>query len=211
MTNPNGAPPALKPSSEAAVTKPNGIRTYRDSKLASQIADIHRSLVLNVEIKKIPEGTFVTEILPVLTGDVISADFPLLMAAVAGNPFLEVDVIDSAGNTLFRMPALLERDIVSHKEASKRGSMQSMIITSEMLMHQSPQRAEKYLEHEFNGRGIALNRDAIINKRQERWIAILARYGKTLAFGDTTVTASSTVAAKATTKPQLDYDDGELL
>ena len=71
---------------------PSGIEQHRTSRLTSQIEDIHKQLVLDIEVKKVPEGTFVNEILPILTGEVVSADFPLLMASVAGNPFLEVDI-----------------------------------------------------------------------------------------------------------------------
>lgn len=197
------------------MTKPTGIEGFKNNRLASDITNIHKALVLEPEVKKIPEGTFVQEILPILTGEVIASDFPLVMAAVAGNPFLELDVVDTAGNVLFRMPALLERDIVSHEEASKRGSLASMMITAEQVMKLSPQRAEKYLEHEFNGRGIAKNRDELYKKRQARWNEILARYGKSLK-ADGTVVDSTGPGAKSTKadnkeKPQLDFNDGDLL
>lgn len=194
--------PTKKPETE--ITK------FKNNKLASDITNIHKALVVDIEIKKIPEGTFISEILPILTGETISTEFPLLMAAVAGNPFLEVDVVDNSGNVLFRMPALLERNVISHQEASKRGSLQSMMITSELLAKQSPMRAEKYLEHEFNGRGIAANRDEIIKKRQDRWNAILVRYGKALASGGGE-TAGQSVQTQAMSKPQLDFKDDDLL
>lgn len=191
------------------VQKPVAFNEFKNTKLASDIASIHQALVVNTEVKKIPEATFVKEILPILTGEVISAEFPLLMAAVAGSPFSEVDVINDAGETIFRMPALLERNIISHEEASKRGSMASMLITAEMMVRQSPQRAEKYLEHEFNGRGIAKNRDEIINQRIKRWNDILVRYGKSLTSnGDVKET---TAVAESKNKPELDLKDADLL
>lgn len=194
-----------------------GMQKFRDDKLASEITNIHRALVLDVEVKQVPEATFVKEILPILTGEVVSAEFPLLMAAVAGNPFSEFDVISEAGEILFRMPALLERNIISHEEAERRGSMSSMLITAEMLSKQSPKRAENYLQHEFNGRGIAKNRDELYKVRHERMKTIMARYGWTLkedgtvdkgAQGAITTTGSQSTE-KA--KPQLDFDDGDLL
>ena len=183
----------------------NSLGDFKNNKLANDILNIHQALVGDIEVKRIPESTFVKEILPVLSGEVISTEFPLLMAAVAGTPFSEVDVVNDAGEVLFRMPALLERNIISHEEASKRGSMASMMITAEMLGKQSPIRAEKYLEHEFNGRGIAKNRDEIITARQTRWNTILTRYGKTTEV-DGGITASANVE-----KPQLDFDNGDLL
>jgi hypothetical protein len=190
--------------------KPTGIQAYKNNKLANDIANIHQALVVDVEVKQILEATFVQEILPILTGEVVSAEFPLLMAAVAGTPFSEVDVINEAGEVIFRMPALLERNIISHVEAEKRGSMSSMLITAEMLAKQSPARAQKYLEHEFNGRGIAANRDEIIQARQQRWTDILARYNKTLV-GSTGQVTAVTAATANKDKPQLDFDDDGLL
>lgn len=198
------------------VGKP-GLQGFRESKLASDISNIHQALVVDVEVKKIPESTFVKEILPILTGEVVSADFPLLMAAVAGTPFSEVDVVDSAGETLFRLPSLLERNIVSHEEASKRGSLNSMLITAEMLSKQSPIRAENYLAHEFNGRGIAKNRDELYKARHERLNAIMARYGYLLNPDGTVVKGAASAPGKTPSqpgeqkRPQLDLDDGELL
>lgn len=191
-------------------TQKGSMDSFKNQKLASDITNIYKALVVDVDVKKIPESTFVKEILPVLTGEVISTEFPLLMAAVAGTPFSEVDVVDDAGNILFRMPALLERNIISHEEASKRGSLASMLITAEMMIRQSPRRAQSYLEHELDGRGIAKNRDEIINQRQARWNHILAHYGKTLtATGDVTEGASAPAADKG--KPQLDFDNDDLL
>lgn len=200
--------PTEKPTGQPAPQ--TGMDTFKNSKLSDQIASIHKALVVDVEVKKIPESTFVKEILPILTGEVVSTEFPLLMAAVAGTPFSEVDVIDDAGNTLFRMPALLERNIISHVEASKRGSMASMLITAEMMIRQSPRRAQNYLEHEFNGRGISQNREEIIKQRQERWNVILARYGKSLtATGE--VKEGTSLSSDNKDKPGLDFDNDELL
>lgn len=192
------------------VKKPaTGMQSFQQSKLASDSVNFHRALVVDVEVKRIPESTFVQEILPILTGEVISAEFPLLMAAVAGTPFSEVDVVNDAGEVLFRMPALLERDIISHQEASKRGSIHSMLMTVDQLTRQSPIRARNYLEHEFNGRGIATNRDEIIKKRNERWNVILARYGKSITSNGTVTNGND--AKKEAEKPELNFDDGELL
>jgi hypothetical protein len=190
----------------------SGLQSFKEQKLASDIENIHRALVVDAEVKKIPEGTFVKEILPILTGDVVSTEFPLLMAAVAGSPFSEIDVCDAEGNVLFRMPALLERNIFSRAQAERRGSLASMMITVGMLSHQSPKRAEMYLEHEFNGRGIASNREELIKKRQERWNAILARYGKSLKLDGAVGEGNPPEGTQSSKeKPQLDFEDGDLL
>lgn len=193
---------------------PKSIRGFAREKLGREITAIHDALIVKAEVKKIPEGTFVKEILPAITGESVNSDFPLLMAAVAGSPFAEADIIDQQGNVLFRMPALLERDIISHDEASKRGSLGSMMITAGMLSHQSPRRAEIYLQHEFDGRGIAKNRDEIIKRRQERWNEILGRYGYALKEDGTVVPTGKTAAGKSSSseaRPELEFGNDELL
>lgn len=188
------------------------IKTFADQKLSEDIKRIHQALVVDADVRKIPESTFVKEILPVLTGEAISEDFPLLMAGVAGSPLSEVDIIDEAGNTLFRLPALLERNIISHEEASRRGSLASFMETLSQVTRRSPIQARNYLAHEFNGRGIATNRDEQYKARQERFNTIFARYGKTLNTDGTVVDSKPTATGnKKKELPPLDTDDGELL
>lgn len=194
-------------------TKPvDHIKTFADQKLADDITRIHQQLVVDVEVRKIPESTFVKEILPVLTGEANSEDFPLLLAGVAGSPFSEVDIIDEAGNTLFRLPALLERNIISHEEASRRGSLASFMETLGQVTRRSPIQARNYLAHEFNGRGIATNRDEQYKARQERFNTIFARYGKTLNPDGTVVNSKPTTTGNIKKElPPLDTSNGELL
>lgn len=189
-----------------------GLQAFKEQRLADDITRIHQALVVNTEVKTIPENTFVKEILPILTGEVVSADFPLLMAAVAGSPFSEVDVINDAGETIFRMPSLLERNIINHTESSKRGSLASVFITVEQLARNSPKRADHYLEHEFAGRGIASNINEIHDKRQARWNDILLRYGKTLQKDGSVVDAGVVPKTSNKTiknKPELDFDNDD--
>lgn len=181
------------------------VEQYKRDRAASDIEAIHKALVIDAPVIRIPEATFLKEILPILTGEAISADFPLLMASVAGSPFSELDIVDEAGNILFRLPAALERDIISHKEAEKRGSLDSSMITASMLIKQNPRRAESFFEHTFKGRGIALNADAVRNTRQERFVAILARYGKTP--GGAKAKGVSTISKN----PELTHSDDDLL
>src|SRR5690606_23879627 len=104
--------------------------------------------------------------LPIPTGEVISSDFPMLMAAVAGSPFSEVDVVDSAGEVLFRMPAPLERSVIATTtKVSDRASLGNVMITAEQNAKISPARGDAYLEFEFRDRGISPDKDKIIIAR----------------------------------------------
>lgn len=189
----------------------NPIQSFEDfqkERQGASIIDIHKALVLDVEVKKIPESTFIQEILPVIIGESTNADFPALVAAVAGNPFLEVDVIDNAGNILFRMPSLLERNIFNHEAASKRGSLQSLFITAGMLQQQSPRRANNYLAHEFANRGIAQNKAELIAARAVRWTEIFARYGK--VYESTNKSGVAVTTPEKQQRMDLDIENGDL-
>lgn len=151
---------------------------FLKNKTESDISSIYNSLVVDLPIRKVKESVFINEILPVLTGETTNAGFPALVAAVAGNPFLEIDIIDNAGQTLFRMPSLLDRNIFDHKESGKRGSIGNMLVTVGQISMMSPKRAAHYLAHEFSNRGIAPNAQDMIAAKIDRWNVIFARYGK---------------------------------
>lgn len=190
----------------------NDIEQFQRQKAGDDIKRIYQALVVNAEVKKLPEATFVKEILPILTGTDINTDFPLLISAVAGSPFSELDIVNDAGETIFRMPSLLERNIISHEEATKRGSLSSVFITVEQLARNSPRRAAHYLAHEFHHRGISNNVNNIEQDRIVRWNKILERYGKQLRNG--VIVDIGQVSEKATViknRPQLDFDDNDLI
>lgn len=177
----------------------------------TDIAEIYSALVVNAPVQKIPEQSFINEIIPVITGQTTNTDLPVLVAGVAGNPFLELDVVDQQGNILFRMPSVYERNLVSQNEASKRGSMQAMLITATQLQAQSPIRANNFVNHELNNRGIATNKAELLSSRAARWTAILARYGLVYSGTDTSgkAIAAKNVIAESK-KMEIDIDNGDL-
>lgn len=198
------------------VTNPN--LSYEDFIAArdSNIMDIHKAIVEDIPLKTIQEHVFVNEILPIVTGEATNTDLAVLVAAVAGNPFLELNVTDASGTVLFTMPSLFERNVISQEESNKRGSIQSMLMTLDMVRRQSPSRAAKYLAHEFTNRGIATNKAALLSDRHVRWSAICARYGKVYSNtkvdkeGKVTNTTPTAVAIADNRKMEIDISGGDL-
>lgn len=191
---------------------------FKADQLGNVIGDAYRALVTEMPVQKIPESVFLKEILPFICGDTSSQLTPEMWVSIAGSPFSELDIHDDAGNVLFRLPAMLERNVVDHKEADRRGSLASAMVTLGMLRNFSPQSAEKYLRGEFNGRGIARNPNAVANKTAQRWNDIFARYGKRInpekgIVEDVQTNTSSRVSVnnnggqKPTSTLSHDYDD----
>lgn len=182
---------------------------FQQERAGGGIADIYKALVVDPPLKTMPESVFINEILPIITGKTTNTDLAVLVAGIAGSPFLDIDIVDASGNKLFTMPSVCERNIFDHKEASKRGSMQSFLITAGQLKQQSPHRANNYMAHEFNQRGIATNAAELVSGRRAKWAAIFARYGVTFESTDANGRPVATPIAE-TKKAELDIDNGEL-
>lgn len=182
---------------------------FLKNKSESDIASIYNSLVVDLPIRKVKESVFISEILPVLTGETTNADFPALVAAVAGNPFLEIDIIDNAGQTLFRMPSLLERNLFDHRESGKRGSIGNMLTTVRQISMMSPKRASNYLAHQFSNRGVSPDANKMIKEKIDRWNAIFARYGKVF-MGPPTTKAIGVASTPDSRRMEVDLDNDDL-
>lgn len=194
---------------------------FKTQQTEQDIKGIYKELVVDVEVKKIPEATFLQEILPALTKATTSSDFPKLVAAVAGSPFSEIDVIDHAGNILFRMPSLLERNAYDVTEVNDQpNSLGSIVATMELLKNQSPKKAANFFNHVMLGRGVSNERiNKLTEERRVRWVDILARYGYIVDNAGEVIKNDGSVKAlpgkdskaHTGTKPVLSYDDSELL
>lgn len=184
-----------------------GYEEFLKDKTESDISSIYKALVVDLPIRKVKESVFIKEILPVLTGEATDVGFPTLVAAVAGNPFLEIDIIDNAGQTLFRMPSLLDRNIFDHRESGKRGSIGNMLVTVGQISMMSPKRAANYLAHEFTNRGIAPNANQMISSKIDRWNAIFARYGKVFMGPPSAKAVAGVIPEERRMEVDLDNDD----
>lgn len=179
----------------------------KKSLLARRVEFIHNALVVNVPVKRIPEGTFVRDILPYYCGEATSPDLPVLVAAAAGGPFHEFDVVNDQGEVLFRAPALLERSMFDFKEFGKGLSAESIFQTAGMLNNRSPRQAAAFIQEQLTGRGLSKNAGEIYRRLIERRNDILRRYGKEIP-GDKTTGSTNHSSDK---DPGIDYEESVLL
>ena len=181
----------------------------RKRMLSQKSQMFHQALVVNAPVRKIPESTFVNEILPYYSGESTNADLPVLVAAAAGGPFLEFDVVDATGTVLFRAPALLERDMFDFKQFAKGQSAANVFATAQLLSNRSPRQAAAFIQEQLTNRGFSENAAKVYHRLIERRNAILARYGKSVPGGNSTESTNSSGEGKA--KPEIDYENSELL
>lgn len=165
----------------------------------------YKALVVDQRVEKIPESTFVSEILPYYCGEAINLDLPKLIAAAAGGPFNEYDVVSASGEVLFRAPPLLERRMFDFKEAAKGLPMESIFQTAQMLMNRSPAQAEAFISEHLTLKGFSKNATAIFLDVIARRDAILERYGKKIAGTVSTATGKSVSGNKQEFDPN-DFD-----
>lgn len=188
---------------------PNQIEA-RKKLLVQKSQMFHEALVVNAPVKKIPESTFINEILPYYCGEATNTDLPVLVAGAAGGPFHEFDVVDASGNVLFRAPALLEREMFDFRQFSKGQSAANIFATAQLLNNRSPHEAAAFIQQQLTNRGLSSKAGEIYKRLIERRNAILARYGKAVPGGKSTDTTNVSGGA-GKPKPEIDYEDSELL
>jgi hypothetical protein len=178
------------------------------AKSAIDLKSIHNALVVENKLVQLPEQVFINELLPFLCGETLSQVTPAIWVSVAGTPFLEIEIIDTKGQVLFKVPALMERNAIVPDGKDFDGSFHNVLLTAEQLKHQSPFRAKAFLEHAFKDRSIAKNVDELARKNLKRREEILARYnmdinGKPIGKN----TKSTDFVVNNTQNLNLVYDD----
>lgn len=120
----------------------------------------------------IPEDIFVKRYLPMLANK--TGNTPLTeWLNVAGHIYAEVNIIDKDGNIIFKVPSIFKRlKTKEHKYAHQ--SVHEIIETSKLHSINSPNKGEHMMEE-----GLKTTLPDPINStdEDERWNAILARYG----------------------------------
>lgn len=167
----------------------------------------YQALVVSYPVAKIPESTFVNEILPYYCGEAINLELPKLIAAAAGGPFNEYDVVSAKGEVLFRAPPLLERRMFDFKEAANGLPMESIFQTAQLLMNRSPVQAEAFITEHLTRKGFSKNATEIFKEVIARRDAILERYGKTVTGSVSTAGGNPSSGNKQEFSP----DDFDLL
>lgn len=177
------------------------------AKSSIDLQSIHNALVVENKLVQLPEQVFINELLPFLCGETLSQVTPAVWVSVAGTPFLEIEIIDTKGEVLFKVPALMERNAIVPDTTGFDGSFHNVLLTAEQLKHQSPFRAKAFLEHAFKNRSIAKNVDDLAKKNLEKRIVILARYGMDINGRPISKNTKSSDFVSNTQNLNLVYDD----
>ena len=133
----------------------------------------------------IPEDIFVKRYLPLLASK--STDTNLSeWISIAGHVYAEVNVVDKENNILFKVPSILKRfKTKEHKYAHQ--SVHEIIETSKLHSVNSPQLGEKIMDE---GLRSTLPTTPTSETDNERWNAILTRYGIPILDENSVVSAS---------------------
>lgn len=139
--------------------------------------DLNKALQDN--INAIPEEVFVHHFLPMFCGEIPpNSDLPAMWAAVAGNPFMPVNVIDKDHKVIYQVPALYDREAVYLGERDPRAnSMMHVVITMQQMANISPAQANNYLAYQLQLRNM-LRASPELEKRIQQLNEIFKRYGK---------------------------------
>lgn len=136
---------------------------------------IFEGLVANVQPSRLPEPLFVSYFLPGFMGTNPNQSWMLEWISIAGSPAAEVSVFDPAtGQELFRVPPVLSsRSILLPKS---EGDLGDIFKRHEMMASSLGSAGANYLfsalEHKSTQALATYHNDT-----NERWIAILSRYG----------------------------------
>lgn len=185
---------------------PLNLPEFKIKKLARDITNVHDLLVVKRQLRKVPEQTFINEILPFYAGEATSEDTPLLVAAAAGGPFLEFEVIDQTGNVLFVAPPLLARQMFSTKEYMRDTPLEAVFITAGQLANRSPRQAEHFINERLTKKNFSSQAAGVYSEVVKRRDEILARYGRVHVdkVGKVSTPGSN---SDSSSKPEIELDD----
>lgn len=189
---------------------PLGLPEFKVKKLARDITNIHDALVVKRQLRKVPEQTFINEILPFYAGEVTSEECPLLVAGAAGGPFLEFEVVDPVGNVLFVAPPLLERNMFSTKEYMHSTPLEAVFLTAGQLANRSPRQAEYFINQQLTKKSFSSKAAQVYSGVIQRRNEILARYGK-VHVDDLGKKTTFSPNSDSTSKPEIELDDSDIL
>lgn len=128
----------------------------------------------------------------------------------AGGAYKEVDIVDSAGNVLYVVPPMFEREAVQAVTEEGGRGIASIVANTQQLAGLSPRQAAAYLESELTKKALIMKVPVSVLKNVQTWNDIFKRYGRKPMFELDATAASGAVGAAPAAK--LDnYDDFEPL
>lgn len=155
----------------------NHIKDVIDQDLRKGENLIFEGLVNSVQPNRLPENIFVSYFLPGFMGTNPKQNWMLEWISIAGSPSAEVSVFDTAtGKELFRVPPVLSSRSILLPKA--QGDLGDIFKRHEMMSNSLGASSANYLFSALEEKS-AQALDGYHNDTNERWLAILTRYGHT--------------------------------
>lgn len=137
---------------------------------------IHRSLVEELEVSKLPENVFRDYFLPRFASRVADpGNWLVEWISIAGTPTAPVDIVDNTGTTIFRVPAVLYTKNISNMQ----GGASFDDIFTRYIMHKNnlAQRGTAFITAEMKKKADSIYTDEGVSDIQKQWYSIYDRYG----------------------------------
>jgi hypothetical protein len=150
----------------------------------------------NVNVARLPENIFVSNILPALKRELSEENTNQVMKywmSVAGGYLADIDVFDPmTGKVLFRLPSIMDSSGINHEKNGN--NLHDIVIKAELLGNNMGVLKDRYLMENFYRKDFD-DASGINLERKAQFDAIIARYDSSYA------TAKVVVA-----NPEDDFD-----
>jgi hypothetical protein len=163
-------------------TKETNHDAMNDQKWLGEIERITDQIKSNSEyyMARLPEHIFTNVFLPLFCGDEdrIYKDATLdTWIAMAGGPYHDVLVVDSADRVLFTVPALFDNSVVNPIRPDGP-SIMHVIETAKQYSNVHPSQGFNYLTRELTRRAIVMKVPTSLISKLDTWNEIFARYNR---------------------------------
>lgn len=132
----------------------------------------------NANINKLQEKIFVGVFIPIFAGEESLYNATMeTWVRFAGGPYKEVDVIDSKGKVLFRVPPIYDRSTINSTTDGKV-PIGHIVTTANQFSRIHPNQGKAYLENELNKKAMLLKVPSNVVKNLEFWNMVFKKYGR---------------------------------
>lgn len=154
----------------------NSIDEYRQAHLddlSNAQSKVFSGLVETYEPNKLPEHIFVSYFLPGFMGNNPNKDWMLQWVSIAGSPNREVSVVDTSGQELFRVPAILPTQnlLLDNSNVTLND-----IFAHSQTLSRTLQGGGHFLFDQLGRKVQEVPKILGKNSTQDAWSAIIARY-----------------------------------
>lgn len=125
-----------------------------------------------------------------------------------GNAFRSVDVIDEAGNLVFTVPPVFNRETLRTAMAGGRTSFREILANHRLMAFNSPAAAEGYMVEAVSKKALLQYDTEEGRKEAAQWNAIFKRYGRKPPFDIPEVNAVEGTPTQVASQPKSFADNG---